>query len=93
MAGAEVGHPGQRAAHDVAALDLAALQFELLNSEKALHRIGKAGAAEDLPGRDVVGEVFQAPDWPELNAYQASVFWHHAMKAVAPQTSPSAAID
>jgi len=30
---------------------------------------------------------------PELAAYQTSVFWHHAMKAVAPQTSPSAAID
>jgi hypothetical protein len=30
---------------------------------------------------------------PEFAAYQTSVFWHHAMKAVAPQTSPSAAID
>ena len=30
---------------------------------------------------------------PEFEAYQTSVFWHHAMKAVAPQTSPSAAID
>ncbi|MGY3541646.1 hypothetical protein ACVIIY_005866 [Bradyrhizobium sp. USDA 4515] len=29
----------------------------------------------------------------ELATYQTSVFWHHAMKAVAPQTSPSAAID
>jgi hypothetical protein len=29
----------------------------------------------------------------EFTAYQTSVFWHHAMKAVAPQTSPSAAID
>jgi hypothetical protein len=29
----------------------------------------------------------------EFAAYQTSVFWHHAMKAVAPHTSPSAAID
>ena len=29
----------------------------------------------------------------EFAAYQTSVFWHQAMKAVAPQTSPSAAID
>ena len=29
----------------------------------------------------------------ELNAYQASVFWHQAMKAVAPQTSPITAIE
>ena len=29
----------------------------------------------------------------EFAAYQTSVVWHHAMKAVAPQTSPSAAID
>ncbi|VIO77051.1 hypothetical protein CI41S_54230 [Bradyrhizobium ivorense] len=28
----------------------------------------------------------------ELAAYQTSVFWHHAMNAVAPQTSPIAAI-
>ena len=29
----------------------------------------------------------------EFAAYQTSVFWHQAMKAVAPQTSPRAAID
>ena len=28
----------------------------------------------------------------EFAAYQTSVFWHHAMKAEAPQTSPIAAI-
>jgi len=34
-----------------------------------------------------------SPALSEFAAYQTNVFWHHAMKAVAPQTSPRAAID
>ncbi len=52
----EIRHPGQRAAHHVATVDPAALQFQLLNSEEGLHRIGKTGAAENFSGRDAVGE-------------------------------------
>ena len=73
MVGTEIRYPGQRAAHDVAAVDLAALQFQLLDAEEALHRIGKPGAAENLPRRDVVGEAGERRI-AELNAYQASVF-------------------
>ena len=56
MVGTKVRYPGQRALDDVAALDLAAFQFQLLDPEKALHRIGQTGAAENFPGCEFVGE-------------------------------------
>ena len=39
-----------------------------------------------------VGELADECQLSKLDAYQTSVFWHHAMKAVAPQTSPMEAI-
>src|SRR5437660_34157 len=47
VAGPEIRHPGQRALDDVTALDLASLQFELLDPEEALHWVGQTRAAEN----------------------------------------------
>ncbi|MHC2746275.1 hypothetical protein ACVIWV_001729 [Bradyrhizobium diazoefficiens] len=57
MIGAEIGDPGQRAADDVAALDLPPFQLELLDAEEALHRIGEPGAAEHPAGREGIAEA------------------------------------
>src|SRR6185436_13273717 len=56
MVRAEIGDPGQRAAHDIAALDLAPFQLEFLDAEKTLHRVREPGAAENLPASELVGE-------------------------------------
>src|SRR5947208_1382467 len=39
MIGAKIRDPGQRTAHNVTPVDPAALQFQFLDSEEALHRI------------------------------------------------------
>src|SRR5262249_54508551 len=57
MALAEIGDPRQRAAHDIAAIDLAALQLEFLDPEEGLHRVRQAGAAENSPRRKAVVEA------------------------------------
>ena len=41
---------------DVTALDLAALQLQLLDAEKTLHRVGQPGAAENLAAGKLAGE-------------------------------------
>ena len=53
----EIGDPGQRAAHDIAAVDLAPFQFELLDPEKGLHRVRQAGAAENPPRGKAVAKT------------------------------------
>ena len=57
MVGAEIGDPGQRALDDVAALDLAALQFELFDAEEGFHRVGEPGAAENPSTGKTVAEA------------------------------------
>eukprot|EP01136_Pigoraptor_vietnamica_P043808 Opistho-1_new@19733 len=57
MIGTEIGHPGQRAPDDVAAVDLAALQLEFFDAEERLHRVGEPGAAEHASGGKAVAEA------------------------------------
>ncbi len=56
MVGTEVRDPGQRAAHDITALDLAPLQLQPLDAEEALHRVREARATEDLAAGETAGE-------------------------------------
>ena len=51
--GADVGHPGQRAAHPVAAFDAGGRELELLDAEQGLHRVREARAAQHLAGGDL----------------------------------------
>ena len=94
VVGPEIGDPGQRPLDDVAALDLAALQFQPLDTEEALHRIGKPGAAEQpVHSKSCRRNASRASGWSNSRRTRPASFWHQAMKAVAPQTSPIAAID
>ncbi len=85
---AEIGDPEQGAAHHIAAVDLAAFQLDLLDPEEGLHRVRQAGAAEQRGTAKPVPAVWpSAPHCRNCRRYQASMSWHHAMKAVAPQYS------
>jgi len=46
-----------------------------------------------FPVANLSANLRSASDCLNWRRYQTNVFWHHAMKAVAPQTSPRAAID
>ena len=93
VVGPEIGDPGQRPHDDEAGLDPAALQFQLFYTEESLYRVGEPGAASKLPLKKLSPKRQASFRLVESAAYQTSAFWHHAMKAVAPQTSPITAID
>ena len=70
-------------------------QFETLGCEQAVLFIGFDSPVPPriCPLANLSANLAVSAELSEFAAYQTRVFWHHAMKAVAPQTSPSAEID